>query len=133
MDVSALGETRLSDEEQIADILDDVQKGMESKRVYKVLAHVSRRYHDAEGRDYQDIKEYVTRILKSYREIRITRTPPRILIDGNKARAIDTFATIAEPFDPMGSVPINLQGEVSIYLEKKDGDWQIVEWGRLHY
>ena len=54
-----------------------------------------------------------------------------IVVKGNRARAIETFGTVAEPADPASDPPINLQGQVSVSFEKADGRWQIVEWGRV--
>jgi len=123
---------RASDEEQIATVLNDVQRGMEARKIYKVLAHVSRNYLDEEGRDYEAIREYLSGIVKAYREIRITRTSPKILVQGDRARAIESFGTVAEPADQDETPAINLQGQVAVYLERVDGAWQIVEWGPIH-
>jgi hypothetical protein len=120
-----------SDEEQIAVVLEDVCRGMQNRQVFKVLAHVSRGYHDAEGRDYEGLQRYLDELFKKYREIRITRVTPRILVDADHARAIETFGTVAEPQDPTREPPINLQGQVAVDLAKIQGQWQIVEWGRI--
>lgn len=130
-ELTRLSGLRASDEERIAAVLNDVHRGMEARRIYKVLAHVSRNYHDAEGRDYEAMEAYLKEAFKNYREIRITRVVPRIVVKGNRARAIETFGTVAEPADPASDPPINLQGQVSVSLEKADGRWQIVEWGRM--
>jgi len=130
-ELSRLSGLRASDEEQVAAVLNDVHRGMEARKIYKVLAHVSRNYHDAEGRDYEAMQAYLKKAFKNYREIRITRVVPRIVVKGNRARAIETFGTVAEPADPASDLPINLQGQVSVSLEKADGRWLIVEWGRM--
>ncbi len=130
VDLPMLG-SKASEEEQIAAILNDVHKGMESRRIYKVLAHVSSNYYDGAGRNYEGIRAYLSDIMRKYRDIRITRARPRILVQGNRARAIEAFGTIAEPFSISEAQPINLQGQVSVYLEKENGVWKIVEWGEL--
>ncbi len=123
---------RLTDEEQIATVMDDVAQGMQSRRIFKVLAHVSRSYHDAEGRDYAGLQEYLNEIFRKYRTIRITRVVPRITIEANgRAKAVETFGTVAEPVDPRVEPPINMQGQVVVYLTKTDGQWRIVEWGNI--
>ncbi|MCX5758696.1 MAG: hypothetical protein NTU83_09370 [Candidatus Hydrogenedentes bacterium] len=121
-----------TDDEQIAGVMDDVALGMQSRRIYKVLAHVSRTYHDAEGRDYTKLEEYLNEIFRVYRTIRITRVVPRITIEeGVRARAVETFGTVAEPLEPNLEPPINLQGQVVVNLVKVGGEWQIVEWGSI--
>jgi hypothetical protein len=122
---------RIRDEERVAVVLDDVARGMESKRIYRVLSHVSKEYRDQEGRDYAAIRDYLADVMKRYRQIRITRMPPKIVVQGDKARAIESFGTQAEPADSRADAPLNVQGQVSVYLERVDGAWQIVEWGPL--
>ncbi|HNR32911.1 MAG TPA: nuclear transport factor 2 family protein [Candidatus Hydrogenedentes bacterium] len=122
---------KATDEEKIAVVLDDVQRGVETGKVYKVLAHVSPRYHDAQGRDYEDIREYLEFIRRSYRNVRITRTRPRIVVEGDTARALEAFGTIAESQDPDAAPPVNVQGQVTVHLVREDGEWKICEWGEL--
>jgi len=120
-----------SDEEKIVAVLDDVHRGMQNRQIYKVLANVSRNYYDSEGRDYNALQADLGELFKKYREIRITRVTPKIQVQGDYARAIETFGTFAEPYDPTAEPPINLQGQVPVTLEKVGGRWQIVEWGSI--
>lgn len=122
---------RMTDEDRVAAVLDDVAVGMESRRIYKILAHVSSSYLDQEGRDYEAMQEYLGYILKSYVDIKVTRTRPKILVLGDRARAVETFGTVAKPRDERKDPPINIQGQVAVYLERADDSWQIVEWGPL--
>ncbi len=121
----------MSNEEQVATVLDDVQRGMETRRIYQVLAHVSKNYKDQEGRNYEGIQAYLNRFFREYREIRITRTPPRIQVQGNWARAVETFGTRAKPENPDFGLGLNIQGQVTVNLEKVGDTWQITEWGPL--
>jgi len=121
----------MSDEEQIVRVLDDVHRGMQSRKIYKVLAHVSRTYADAEGRDYNGMQVYLNDLFKSYKEISITRVQPQVYVEGNRARAVETFGTRAEPFNANENPPMILQGQMNVYLEKSGSTWQIVEWGRM--
>ena len=120
-----------SDEEQITNALDDVHRGMQSRRVFKVLAHVSRTYRDDSGRDYAGVEQYLSELFKSYKEIQITRVRPRVIVQGDRARAIETFGTRAEPFNRNENRPIEMRGQMNIYLEKINNKWLIVEWGRM--
>lgn len=123
--------SRLSDEEQIARVLDDVHRGMESRRIYKVLAHVSKNYYDEEGRDYAAIQAYLNRLFSEYRDIRITRARPQVFVQGNRARALETFGTNAAGAGPGADRMLSLQGQVTVYFEKIGGTWQIVQWGTI--
>jgi hypothetical protein len=120
-----------TDEEQITVILDDVHVGMQTRQIYKVLSHVSRNYYDEQGRDYAAMEQYLGEIFKKYKEIKITRVAPRVMVFGATARAIETFGTSADPQDPATEPPIHLQGQVSVNFEKVDGEWKIVEWGEM--
>lgn len=128
--IPGVGE-RQHDEEQIAAVLLDVQQGMERGRVYKVVAHVSTRYHDQAGRDYEGIRQYVAQLLRNYRDIRITRVGTRISVDGDRASVAETFGTVAMPYNLNENAPINLQGQVTVWLAREGGDWKIIEWGSL--
>lgn len=120
-----------SDEERVAAVLDDVHSGMQAEKPSKVLAHVSRQYHDEEGRDYAAIEAYLNSFFKKYEKIRITRVAPRIVVQDGRARALETFGTVAEPENPRDDLPVNVQGQVTVFLEKSGGAWRIVEWGRI--
>lgn len=126
--VTALGP---SDEEQIVNVLDDVHRGMQSRRIFKVLAHVSRTYRDDSGRDYAGLEQYLNELFRAYKEIQITRVRPKVIVQGERARAVETFGTRAEPFNRNENRPIDLHGQMNIYLEKIDNKWMIVEWGRV--
>lgn len=121
----------MSDEERIALVLEDVQRGMESRRLYQVLAHVSRNYRDRAGRDYAALSEDLSTLLRNYRNIRITRPTPTIQVQGDRARVVDTFGTSAEAAGGRENPPVNLQGQVVILLERYEDTWQILEWGPI--
>lgn len=120
----------VSDEDQIASVLADVHAGVQTRRIYKILAHVSRNYTDPEGRDYDALERALGELFKNYRQIRITRVPPRVIVQDDHARVIETFGVRAEPANPKNA-PINMQGQVNIYLEKTSEGWQITEWSRV--
>lgn len=132
VDIGVITGLKMSDEERIAFVLEDVQRGMEGRRLYQVLAHVSRNYKDREGRDYAGLSRDLNTLLRNYRDIRITRATPQIQVQGNRARVVDTFGTSAEASDPLEYPPVNLQGQVVILLERYGDTWQIVEWGPIN-
>ena len=122
---------RLTDEEQILRVLDEVWRGMESQRIYQIMSNVSRSYKDRDGRDYDALAAYLNKVFEEYRNIKIARVKPRILVQGNQARAVETFGTIAKPEPRSEYPPIDLHGQVTVYFEKVDGRWFIVEWGSI--
>ncbi|NIA14168.1 MAG: hypothetical protein GWP08_08805 [Nitrospiraceae bacterium] len=120
-----------TDEEVVAAVLQDVQRGMESQKIFKVLSHVSQNYQDEEGRDYAAVEAGLRSIFKKYREIKITRATPRIAIDGDRARAVETFGAVAEPQNRVTEPPVNIQGQTTVELVRIDGQWLIVKWGKI--
>lgn len=128
VDIPGLGGQKMSDEEQIAAVLNDVQQGFESQRIYKVLAHLSRDYRDETGQDYEAVRNFLTDRMKKYREIRITRTRPKILVQGDTARALETFGAVGKPINPVDTPALNLQGQIAVYLEHVGNEWLITGW-----
>lgn len=119
-----------TDEEQIVKVLNAVQVGMETRKVGKIMAHVSPNYLDQEGRDYEGIRKYLNHIMSNYRDIDINRSAPRIAVQGDRARVLEAFGTLGAPGNPR-TPPVTLQGQVSVYLERTDKGWKIVEWGAI--
>ena len=122
---------KLTDEEQVMRVLDEVWQGMENQRIYQVMTHVSRSYQDRDGRDYDALAAYLNKVFDEYRNIKIARVKPRIIAQGNQARAVETFGTIAKPDNRSDFPPIDLHGQVTVFFEKVDGRWLIVEWGSI--
>ncbi|MFA6239750.1 MAG: hypothetical protein WC655_02400 [Candidatus Hydrogenedentales bacterium] len=130
-EITGITGQKVSDEDQIATVLNDIHQGVQTRRIYKVLAHISRSYTDPEGMDYQGVQNYLNEFFKNYKEIRVTRVPPRVFVQGTRARVVETFGLRAESFNPDRNPPLNMQGQVNIYLEKNGGEWQISEWSRV--
>lgn len=129
IDLSVIpGLSRPADEVQIARVLDDVHRAMEQKQVKRVLRHVAPAYADDEGRTYQQIEAELSELFRIYRSIRIQRAEPRITVEGDSARALETFGTSADPANLSEHPPINIQGPVVVYLERIDGVWLITRW-----
>jgi len=125
------GASAMTEEERIALVLEEVHQGMESRRIYRVLAHVSRGYEDDEGRNYEALSAYLNDLFERYRNIRIRRARPIVQVQGNRAQAVETFGTSADPVDANRDLAIRLQGQVTVYFEKIGDQWFIREWGRM--
>ncbi len=132
LELPRLPTNKLSDEEQIAVVLNDVHRGLERKRIYMVLAHISHYYQDEEGRDYEAIRDLLTDRMRLYREVRITRMRPRISVQGDHAQVIETLGASAQPFNPVNTPPIDLQGNVTVFLERMAHTWQITGYRTSH-
>ncbi len=115
-------------ETEIEAILAEVQWGMQERRKSRVLTHVSRNYQDPAGRRYADLYGYFDTIFSRYRNIRIRRSRPRILVLGDNAHSIERFTTTAEPVNPGLHPPLNMEGEVMAYFRREGGTWRIISW-----
>lgn len=113
---------------EIEAILAEVQWGMQERRKSRVLTHVSRNYRDPAGRSYTDLYAYLDEIFSRYRNIRIQRNRPRILVLGDHAHSIERFTTTAEPTNPQADPPLELEREVMALFRRQDGTWKITSW-----
>lgn len=118
-------------EAQVRQVLDDVQAGMQRQSLFQVMGHVSPNYRDKAGRDYAGIREYLRQLFHHYRNIRIKRTPPKVEIQGRYARVVESFGAMADPVD-RSVLPVNVQGQAVVLLERIQGSWKILEWGPLY-
>ncbi|HOJ69202.1 MAG TPA: nuclear transport factor 2 family protein [Candidatus Hydrogenedentes bacterium] len=118
-------------EARVRQVMDDVQSGMQRQSLFQVMGHVSPNYRDKAGRDYAGIREYLRQIFANYRNIRIVRTPPKVEIQGQYARVVESFGAMADPVDRAG-LPLNIQGQTVVLLEWTQGSWKILEWGPLY-
>lgn len=126
--VPGIVDSRAAEEQRIGAMLASLERNVENRRLFGVLAHVSRGYVDNENRQYEDVQEFVRSFLREYRRIRITRTPPQIIVDGRRARVAQPFGLSAEPADVVNASPVNLQGTAVLQLEKVDSEWRIVSY-----
>ena len=117
-----------SDRDQIAGVLDAVAKGIEVRGVYRVLAHVSKAFHDKQGRDYPAVQRVLRDFFRDYRNIRVQRATPRIVVRGAHAEVMETFVTAADPANPAKSSPFSLERQVLIRFEKKNNHWLVTSW-----
>ncbi len=131
VDIPFISRNPSSEAEQIVAVLDNVERLIERKQVKKVMDYVSIEYLDEQNRKYNDIREYLQSIVRDYRVIKITRATPEIKIEGNIATVLDTFGTVAEPYDPVQGVPVNVQGKVIITLQRELDGWKIKSWSPL--
>lgn len=126
--VPGIGDGRAAEEQRIGAMLASLERNVENRRLFGVLAHISRGYVDNEDRDYDDVQAFVKQALREYRRIRVTRTSPQIYIDGRRARVAQPFGLSAEPADTVSASPMNLQGTAVLQLEKVDSEWRIVSY-----
>ncbi|GEM_PF-1167878 len=131
IDIPFINNKSPSEQEKIITVLDNLEKLIERKQVKRAMNYVSIEYKDEQNRKYNDIREYLQSIVRDYRVVRITRATPEIKVEGNLATVYDTFGTVAEPYDAVQGVPVNIQGKVIITLQKEPEGWKIKSWSSL--
>ena len=116
----------LTDEQQIKSVLDHLRDDIDHRRLQRVLAAVSDNYKDDARRDYNAVRDLTAAYFRDYRDIRITRTPPKITINRDEARSIETLGIAGEPAS--GKVPpFTYQGNVSVTLRRVQDTWQVTK------
>lgn len=94
------------------------------RRLARVLNVVSDAYKDDTGRDFAAVKQFATDFFREYRQVKVTRTPPKISIQGNEARSVETLGILGDPDSPRVT-PFSFQGRVAVYLRRVEGAWQV--------
>lgn len=120
------GKTVESARTEISVLLDTMHNGIEQKKIYQVLGGISGYYQDVEGRTQADLRDALKNAFAKHRKIRITRTNPRLEVNGATAIALESIGVIAESGN-VEDTDVNWFGELKIWLEISDaGRWQIV-------
>ncbi|MBI1319423.1 MAG: hypothetical protein GC168_10825 [Candidatus Hydrogenedens sp.] len=121
-----------TDRENVARVLDATREGIERGQIYKVLAQVAPYYADDEGRNYDGVKAALKDFFRGYRRVRLTRTNPRLHVEGDYATALESIGLIAEPFDPERHTPLAIYGQVTVRLARQpNGSWAITYVSRV--
>lgn len=124
--IALTGRTMDTSRNQISVLLDTLHTGIEQERIFQVLGGISGNYRDSTGRTQGTIREDLKKAFEQYRKIRITRTNPRLEVDGASAIALESLGVIAETGDAE-QAGLNWFGEVKVWLEISEaGRWQIV-------
>lgn len=113
-------------EDEVALRLTRLTDDLIHRRTPRVLGAISDAYKDDAGRDFEAVKQFLGNAFRDYREIRITRTPPKITVQGAEARSTETLGVIGEP-DSNKVSPLNFQGNVSVTLRQVDKTWLITK------
>jgi len=130
--VPFLAPTPESDRESIARALDAARDGIEQGQIYKVLSQVAPAYSDEDGRNYDGVRAALRDFFKDYRRVRLTRTNPRLHLEGDFATAHESIGLVAEPFDMESAHPLALYGQVTVRLARQDnGSWAITYVSRI--
>lgn len=124
--VPQAGKESLSDEQVIRAVLDRLRDDIDHRRLQRVLAAVSDNYKDDAGRDFEAVRAILTQNFRDFRDIRITRTPPKLTINKDEARSIETLGISGEPGSNKVS-PLTFQGNVSVTLRRVEDTWQVTK------
>ena len=106
-----------SDEQLLGDLLKGWKAAMDEGSVEKVIAYYSKDYMSADGRNFEETKSGLERIVPALKEFeaKLSTTDAKIQIEGKKA----TIAPIKIE-SSLGSIGLTL-----ITTKDKDGVWRI--------
>lgn len=111
-------------QEEVAKVLNRLADDVSHRRLSRVLNVVSDAYKDDAGRDFAGVKQFAAEFFREYRQVQVTRTPPKITIQGNEARSVETLGILGDPDSPRVTA-FNFQGRVAIFLRRVEGAWQV--------
>jgi hypothetical protein len=111
-------------QEEVAAVLNRLADDVSHRRLPRVLNVVSDAYKDDAGRDFAGVKQFAMEFFREYRQVQVTRTPPKITIQGNEARSVETLGILGDPDSPRVTA-FNFQGRVAIFLRRVEGAWQV--------
>ena len=97
-----------------------------------MLSQLAPNFLDVEGRYYVAARDALREFFKDYRRVRLTRTNPRLQLEGDYATAQESIGLVAEPFDMERRTPLALYGQVTVRLARQpDGNWAITYVSRI--
>jgi hypothetical protein len=118
-----------TDEERICALLEDAARSAEERRVSDVVAGVSERFA-AGGLDRHGVKQLVAFQVLRGGWVSVSVTPPRVRVDGDRARAnVDAVLSRGAKGKDLSAL---LPGEASVHrfalrLEREPEGWRVVE------
>ena len=115
---------RLSDREQIIQVIEAVRNGVERKNPRTVVSHISEDYSDPSGINYKEVRLLALRLLRATEKIKVNilnYEEPQI--EGDTARMqLTVQVNVAN-----GEQEItNSGGKISLTLRKEKKEWKVL-------
>lgn len=114
------------DAAKVAAVLRRLQDDVTHRRSQRVFAAISDAYKDDAGRDFAAVKDYIGAQFRDYRTVQVTRTTPKITVQGAEARSVESLGVVGEPTSAKVP-PFSFQGNVSVTLRRVEDTWQITK------
>jgi len=116
----------LSDQQQIEELLDRIEQGVEKKSPRMILGAIADDYRDDYGLTRLDIHRLSLNLLRTEGRIQVVLTRPKIEVHGEQATAdVTGEVTLSEG----GYQAQEFSGALTIHLRKRGGQWRIVSTG----
>jgi hypothetical protein len=112
----------LTDKEQIEQLIDQIERGIEIKSPRTVLGTIADDYRDSCGYTKQDIRQLSFGLLRTEGKPQVTLDKVNIAVHGDEATA-DISGRVALVSGEQESHPF--QGSLTVVLRKRDGAWRI--------
>jgi len=117
-------------EQLVAKVMNRLADDIAHRRTPRVLGAISDAYKDDGGRDFPAVKAYIEEQFRNYSMIAVKRITPKITIQGNEARVVETLGIRGEPENVQKVAPISFEGTIAVTLREVQGVWLItkVQW-----
>lgn len=130
--ITLLSQTEDAQRRAIAKVLNDLHDGVDGQKIFKIMANVSPAYKDEAGRGRAEVQQTLKDFFAQHRRIRVTRTNPRLQMEGEQAVALESIGLIAEPLR-VEQAETNWIGEVKIWLARgTSGNWEVTRVSTLN-
>lgn len=126
---------KTTDEDRVGKVLNEIQRSAEEKQIRTVLGHLSKSYHDPQGRDYEGIKGLLAYYFFQHQKVSVYLTDRVVTVQDASARA--TFQAVLTGRGPDASAGSVLPEALGVYafdvtFAKEKGEWKVLSaaWTR---
>ena len=112
---------RPTDREQIERVVDQIEKGVESKRPGHVLGQISADYHDSSGATKTDLRRLSLALMRSEVSVEVTIDRFEFQVHGRDAEGTAEVGILARG----GGADVRASGPVRILFAKERKGWKV--------
>jgi ketosteroid isomerase-like protein len=118
-----------TDEDKVRNTIRSVQKAAENKDVREMLAHISKKYNDPQGNDYEEIKGIIVFYFFRHQKITVFLNYLQIAVNGQSAEA--AFEAVLSGGGSPGTILPEALGayRFNVSFTKESGDWKVISAG----
>ncbi len=122
--------------DRVKEVITSIQNAGQKKDIGKIMGHLSKKYGDQEGNDYNSIKGFLLAYFFRHQKIHVLIPGIEVTMEDSGARAV--FHAVLSGGSPDGSLQDLLPEALGMYafdvlLRKENGDWKVqyASWNRM--